>query len=247
MTQKRILITRHGIAPQNPETGGSIDKLFPESVTNLYNKGADFSDYIVLNDVVPERTFLDHSNKKRTKDTGRAILIGAFALAPKEGGFVPRSQEDLDRFGYDGIEMKEDARLDYGNFMFNEDIIKAEGQEGYMKRWTENPFAKTMEGKTITPFVYAIQVGRDYIKDAIRKATEGDKDLGIAATHGGSNVDPIVMALLDTKRLEDIGGMFQMEDNAQLVIDQSRGGVYTARLERDGVDYKVDLDSVFSI
>lgn len=246
MKQKRIIITRHGVAPQDPKTKGSLDTLVPETIFNLYNKGADLAYYIQGDEITPERTFLDYSNKQRTKDTGRAILIGAFALNPREGDSVPRSQEDLDRFDYDGIEMKEDSRLGYKDFMSNEDVLSAEGPERYMERWTENPYAKTMDGKVITPFIYVVQIGREYIQDAIRRVIKGNKDFGVVATHGGSNADPIVMALLDTKRFEDIGGLFKMEDNAHLVIDETSSG-YTARVERDDIDYKVDLDRLFSL
>lgn len=44
------------------------------------------------------------------------------------------------------------------------------------------------------------------------------------------------------ERCDDIGGGFAMAQGAQLVIDKTPTGLYTARVERNGQRYNVNLD-----
>jgi len=46
------------------------------------------------------------------------------------------------------------------------------------------------------------------------------------------------------EKCDDIGGGFAMAQGAQLIIDKTPTGLWTAHVERNGQSYKVDLDTL---
>jgi hypothetical protein len=245
--KKRLVISRHGKAPQKrPEEGvGSHDRLVPEAVYDLYCLGRTMQDFVGDNDVKPGDVFLDHSDKVRTKMTGQALLIGALDLQPTQGRHPPQSMEDLENYTFDGIKMSEDGRLMYTNIKMNEEVMGRDGSAAYFDRWARNPHATEMEGKEITPFSYVLNRAREYLADGLGRLITGNKDLGVAVSHGGGIIEPVAMAAVSATHPDQIGGLFSMNENVQLVLDEKKSG-YQASLHRCDDVYEVDLDELMN-
>lgn len=245
--QKRLVISRHGECPQKPE-GGSVDQLTDAGVRSLYSIGKEqLAAFVQENGVTPHTTFLRHSDKVRTHDTGMGLIAGAFGVP------MPQTSDELRDILLDGLNIEEDLRLGYGDLTFNLDAMRpipeGLGTEGYAKSWTANPYATRMNGEVITPFGHVYWTkARPHLVDALGNLMSDDAKLGVTVSHGGGCVDAVAMAAVGTPHLDDIGGPFQMAGNAHLVLDHNtRSGTYSnARLERNGQRYNVDLQGLMN-
>lgn len=240
--RKVILLTRHGETPKKGSRRG--DALVPESVTRLYeNTGGSIRPFVQGFNIQPKDSFLIHSDKVRTLYTGQAILAGAFGLTP-----VPQSQEDLAEIDFSGVDTREDPRLGYEGTKYNEEEMFRD-MPAYFERWFADPTATTYDGVPITPFNEVIEKSRNCLVDALGNVIEGGKDLGVLSTHG-SIVDAMAIAALNSARstpitsFDELGGMFDREGFATLILDQLRSGSYQATLQRDGQNYDIDLGNL---
>jgi hypothetical protein len=245
---KILLLGRHGECPQRADGEGSVDKLKPESVTDVYERiGKPLRERVLESGITPERTFLTHSDKVRTKATGQAILVGAFDLQPRTGENPPSSQEGLENYDFLGIEMSEDPRLGYSDIKLNNGLASNGCYDININHWLAHPDATEHEGVPITPYKSVRQKRKEFAKDAVGRLFSEEKDLGITPTHA-TVADSVALALIETARstpikdIGEIGGGFNMAEFAQLVVEESQGGVYTAKLKLRDEDYPVDLD-----
>ena len=243
--RKIILLTRHGITSNEPDSGR--DNLTSDSIIRLYeDTGGFLRESIGSEEIVPQNSFLWYSDKKRTLYTGKAILAGAFKRLPS-----PKSQEDLGEIDLECVDIQEDPRLSYEGTKYNEKALYSD-MSGYFDRWFADPTANTYEGVEITPYNQVIETGRRCLVDALGNVLSGGKDLGVLATHG-SIVDAINMVAINSARstpfmdFDEIGGQFDREHFAALVLDHNqKSGAYEAKLVRDGQDYKVDLANLIN-
>jgi len=238
--RKVIVLARHGDTPiidgirQDAVTNASIKRLY-ESV------GDSLVSYVQDNDVTAQRSFLRHSDKKRTLYTGKAILAGTLGLQP-----LPQSYHDLDKLDFSGLDIQEHSGLGYEGTKYNEPVL-LKNPEDYLIRWFTNPEATTYEGVEITPYKEVIETGRKTLVDALEVAIDGKKDLGVLATHA-SIVEALTLAAINSAKetpavsFDEFGGMFEREGFATIFLDQKeKAGTYQARLERDGKSYKIDI------
>jgi len=253
--RKIILLGRHGSAPQKP-TGGSEDWLEIGVVNHLYHEvGVPLKEEIGECGIIPERTFLRHTNKNRTKTTGQAVLTGVFANQ-YDGTSAPTSEEDLKKFGevLDKINTSEDPRFNIGKpYNINMDVYLRTGSAGNVNYALQNPDSIRHQGKTI-------ESGRSLkartaagVHDNIALLTTEDLfDMGVIVSHGTVAEYP-VLALVNTSRgrspaidnVEEIGGPIGMSEFAILRVDKDkRSGLYTAELELKDQKYDVDLQKL---
>jgi hypothetical protein len=246
-TPKILLIGRHGNAPKRPD-GGSMDELLPESVPEVYERvGKPLHERVLEYEITSGRTFLRHSKYTRTKATGQAVLVGAFDIQPRTGENPPSCQEDLENYDFLDIEISEDPKLKFVEPWTNMKIYKEQGADVVIDFWIANPEAEQHEDEPIRPYNIVSSDCRAVVKENIKRLLSDGKDLGIIVTHG-SIVEPCIFTLIDTvrdspvRKISEIGGAFDMAEFAPLVIEQSPGGVYTAKLRLRDQDYKVDLE-----
>lgn len=222
------------------------EDLTPETVPRLYDgMGGTLRDFVQAYNLAPEQVSLRHSPKIRTKYTGEAVMAGAFQLLPK-----PTRQEDLAALVkslYDqGLDVLEVPILGYADLTLNMDAVKTLGETKYMNVWMNNPDSDTIEGKPNSSFNHVIRTRGAYLREFVNGFAQCTRDLAHLSTHGG-NVDALVLSLANSARtvpatLTDIGGMFEMEHYAQLVLDQKgKSGSYKASLQRNGSTYPVDF------
>lgn len=243
-TRKKIVLTRHGVKPKtgNLEVDSKVDAINPESIRRIYdNTGIPLREFVEDNNVTLETSFLRHSDKKRTVQTGKAVLAGAFGFQP-----TPESQEDLDRFYFVGVDIKQDDRLGYEGTKFNTKKLFA-NMALYIDNWLAAPNATECDGVPITPYNEVIRAGKDTLVDALGQVIEGEKDLGVIASHA-SVVDAIALSAINSaiptpaQSFDQIGGQFEEEGYATLTIDQdTKSGLYKATLQRNGQNYKIDI------
>ncbi len=249
MTNRKILVlSRHGKAPQK-EDGGSIDSLVPETVTDLYARvGCPLQAFVTEEGITPERTYLHHSPAVRTRYTGEAILIGAFNLEPRSGENPPRSIDDLSNYNFRN-DTYTDARLFFGKPYINMAVYNANNAvcNGNVDYWLSHPDATEHDGAPIESYTSVESRVRAATTDAVQRFMRDEYDFGVLVTHAGV-VDTVAAILIGTaQRVEssrDVGGGFAMAQGAQLVMDKTPLGVYTATLERNGQRYPVDLEKL---
>lgn len=248
MAKRKILVlSRHGKAPQK-EDGGSIDSLVPETVTDLYERVGSPLRVFVEEEITAERTYLHHSPAVRTRYTGEAILIGAFNLEPRSGENPPRFIEDLSNYNFRN-DTYTDPRLFFGKPYINMAVYNANGAvcNGNLDYWLKNLDATEHDGAPIESYRSVEARARAATTDAVQRFMRDEYDFGVLVTHAGI-VDTVAAVLIGTAQLvessADIGGGFAMAQGAQLVLDKTPGGVYTATLERNGVKYNVDLEKL---
>ena len=229
--RKVLLMVRHGEHEDNV--------LNPESIANLCrNAGGSLTDYVREHGIKPEGTLIRHSDEVRTNYTGKAVIAGALGLTP-----VPQSQQDLDALSFDGIDIREDGRLSFSDTRFNWDVLKAD-PPAYLAKWLDNPNATTYDGIEITPYSEIIGAGYRTLQDSLFDLVSGRKDLGVLATHA-SVVEGIAIAAVNSARdtpvrdFDEIGGLFDTEDYATLVVDYTHEGFpngrrYIGSLQRSG-------------
>lgn len=234
--RKLLVIQRHGV-----KRG---DDIIPESIQRLYdNVGGDLAQSFILPyGVTQTNIMLWHSNKPRTKYTGRAIIAGALSLHPR-----PEKQEDLDDLfaRLPSLDSLEVPMLGYDDLTINSEAEDRLSEKEYMDLWVSDPDSNVLEGKPNTAFNKVIQTRGDYLRGLVKSLVRSIKDLALLTTHCGIS-EPLMLSLMNSARqtpakLEDIGGIFQMEQYAQLILDQSAGDRYTATLKRNESSYPVDL------
>jgi hypothetical protein len=141
--------------------------------------------------------------------------------------------------------MVEDPRLCYVKPWANMRIYKEQGIAANIDFWLAHPQATQHEDEEIRPYEIIRADCRAAVKESVRILL-GEKDLGVDVTHG-SIVEPCLLALIDTTRrtpiqkISEIGGGLDMAEFAQLTVEESDGGVYTARLSVKDQDFPVDL------
>ena len=249
MTNRKILVlSRHGRAPQQPD-GGSIDSLVPETITDIYERvGCPLQAFVTEEGITAERTYLHHSPAVRTRYTGEAILIGAFNLKPRRGENPPRSIDDLSNYNFRN-DTYTDPRLFFDKPYINMTVYNANNAvcSGNLDYWLAHPDATEHDGAPIESYRSVESRARAATTDAVQRLMSDEYDFGTLVTHAGI-VDTVAVILIGTaQRVEssaDIGGGFAMAQGAQLVVDKTPNGVYTATLERNGQSYKVDLDKL---
>ena len=248
MTNRKILVFgRHGEAPQKVG-GGSVDTLVPETVTDIYARvGCPLQAFVAEQGITTERTYLQHSPANRTKYTGEAILVGAFNLQPRSGENPPESVDDLLNYSFRNDTYR-DTRLSFGKPYINMAIYNANNAvcNGNVDYWLAHPEATEHDGAAIEPYSSVEPRIREATKDAVRRLMD-DYDFGVLVAHAGLTETVAATLIGSAQRVEkcdDIGGGFAMAQGAQLVIDKTPTGLWTARVERNGQSYKVDLDKL---
>lgn len=241
--RKYLLMTRHGVAPQIPGHG-SADAIKPESIVNLYNSvGQQLHNSLQEAGIFPARSFINHSDKVRTKYTAQAIASGAFGLKP-----APSCQEDLARIeSLSLIDTQAVPALGFSDIQTSNKLI-AKGTRAYVDFWVANPNAREYEGEAMMSFSEMSKRGKDYLANVLLSLMNNDKRFGIIATHAG-NVESMAMPLINSARskpiasLDEIGGAFDMEQNALLSLDYNpASGMYSkVTLSRNGQVFPVDL------
>ncbi len=247
MTNRKILVFgRHGKAPQRDD-GGSIDSLVPETVTDLYTRvGCPLQAFVTQEGITAERTYLHHSPAVRTRYTAEAILIGAFNLKPRSGENPPRSIDDLSNYNFRNDTYNDD-RLFFGKPYVNMTLYNANGAvcNGNMDYWLKNPDATEHDGVPIESYTSVEARIQAATTDAVQRFMRDEYDFGVLITHAGLT-ETVAATLIGTAQRvassADIGGGFAMAQGAQVVIDKTPRGVYTATLERNGQKYNVDLE-----
>ena len=248
MTNRKILVFgRHGEAPQKVG-GGSVDTLVPETVTDIYARvGCPLQAFVAEQGITTERTYLQHSPAVRTRYTGEAILVGAFNLQPRSGENPPESVDDLFNYSFRNDTYR-DTRLSFGKPYINMAIYNANNAvcNGNVDYWLAHPEATEHDGAAIEPYSSVEPRIREATKDAVRRLMD-DYDFGVLVAHAGLTETVAATLIGSAQRVEkcdDIGGGFAMAQGAQLVIDKTPTGLWTARVERNGQSYKVDLDKL---
>jgi len=237
-TERRIIgIARHGLTPNNAD-GISLDSLTNESVQRMYEQGLD-------SDFQADRAFVLHSEKNRTVSTAEARLAGIRKLSPK-----PLTQEDLQRFDFNGTLFIMDDRLSYESLQINWDALKRIGLPTYLDSVIEDKNATEMEGIPVTSFQQVYDTRRPVLGDALRRMEAANYDFGFILTHGPI-AEAINMAAVDSSRdvpvnrYEDIGGQFKKEDIAYLVMDtKEKSGATDGRIVRGDLVLPVNLEKI---
>ncbi len=249
MTNRKILVFgRHGEAPPKPG-GGSLDTLFPETVTDIYARvGCPLQTFVIEQGITAERTYLHHSPAVRTRYTGEAILVGAFNLQPREGKNPPQSVDDLSNYSFRN-DTYYDPRLLFGKPYVNMAVYNANNAvcNENVDYWLGNPEATEHDGAPIEAYKSVEARIRAATTDAVQRFMRDDYDFGVLITHAGLTETVAATLIGSAQRVEkcdDIGGGFAMAQGAQLVIDKTASGIYTAKVERNGLSYKVDLDKL---
>lgn len=249
INRKILLIGRHGKAPQKPAPEvGSLDELFPESVTRLYeNTGVPLRDFVSIYGVKQENSFLRHTKKVRTLYTGQAVLAGAFGMSPLKGTNPPRRQENLQNYDWSHFSVAPDQRFMYGHPDVNLRIYKEKGPEANVNFWLEHPEATWHEDEPIESYLSVSSRCKNGMKD-IHSLLLNHNDLGILVSHvcmTEVTIIPLINSGLKTPigRVEDIRGCFDMEEFATLTIDITRGGLHTATLEYKDIDHKINFNN----
>ena len=207
--RKIIVLTRHGDTPE--VDGERQDAVTDKSVRKLYDyTGSPLASFVRENNVSPQKVFLRHSDKKRTFYTGEAILAGALGFKP-----IPQSQDDLDKLDFSGVDIQEHTGLGYEGVLYNATELNKDF-EGYLIRWLSDPQATEYEGVKITPYNQVIRTGRKTLVDALGLAINGEKDLGVLASHA-SVVEALTISAVNSgrkspvKNFNEIGGLFDRE------------------------------------
>jgi hypothetical protein len=253
MVQRKILlIGRHGKAPQKPE-GGSVDELVPGAVKEIYDAvGVPLQAEVAEMETSSARAFLERSNKIRTEYTGQAVLVGAFNMLPEGDGIhPPENQEHLAQ--YPGLRevltIADNPGLIVANPNINLEVYKRDGPAANINYGLANPQATEHEGVPIEPFVDLTKRLNASTKIALERLTERPYDFGVMVTHA-TMVEPALIDMINSARstplqnAEEIGGAFSMAEFANLTLDQTDGGVYTATLNIKEDQYKVDLGAL---
>ncbi|MFH1290019.1 MAG: hypothetical protein ABIH92_01280 [Nanoarchaeota archaeon] len=249
-TERKILVMgRHGVKQRGK---GRDNLLTPTSIARLYAAGASLRDIVAAYNISPEGTFLRHSKEARTLRTGKALLTGAFNRQ------VPQTNKQLDELDLDGTDVRFDPRLCYGiigeDFKFDLPAYLRDGEHTYMVNWVANPDARQYPNGSdaeITSFNDVVRTSRACLVDNLGYILDSGnaKKLGVLATHGGI-VEGLAVAAINSardqapvERLDEIGGEFQPEDSARLVIDyKPRSGSATAELIRGDQSYAVNIN-----
>ena len=128
--------------------------------------------------------------------------------------------------------------------------MKKMGLPAYTDWMLANRYATEMEGKPVTSFQQIYDSRKPVLGDAVRRMIVADHDLGIISTHGVIS-DAIAMAAVDSARstpvdrFEEIGGQFNKEDIAYLVIDSNaKSGRTSSKLVRGKICLPVNLDKI---
>ncbi len=250
--RKALIIGRHGKAPQKPE-GGSYDVLTESSFDELYLKGLKLGEYVLGHGYTPERSFLVHTPKERTKHTGQAILVGAYDMRPEEGNHPPKSAEDLENYNaLSLIDTHKDSRLLYG-YPFDDgrddgnlELYKRFGAAPVVNFWLSNPEAEEHIGEKIVPGATALSDCYNSAAENIERILKGGKDFGVMIAHA-ARVEGLLIPLINSaraspiKEVDDIGGVCEMGEHGELFIDVNNGEFAEAHLNYKGEDYKVDI------
>ena len=242
-----IIIGRHGVAPKNAD-GSSMDSISDASIQSMYGSARDELKPLVQSlGITLQDAFVRGSGKVRTMYTGKAKAIGAFGLERKDEADkrscpeYPVSSADLANFNFDGVSIEEDPRFNFGDPYLNMEVYKATGGAGNINYGLQNPTARTHDGKPIETYESISTRTRFGVQDMVRRVLDDKKRFGIVTSHA-TVVEPALIHLVNSERVipvlcvEDIGGMFAQEEHAQLVIDQTDGGTYTAALVIKGQD-----------
>lgn len=233
------------MTPEGANNSISYDAVIPESIERLAQSGYEhLFDFVNGQGITYHQAFLTHSEKKRTLYTGKAILSGAFDIKPR-----PTSQEEADNISFGELEIEKDARLDYEDLQINRDAAKRDGELVYLTNWMANPESNSYEGLSITPFNELVRSRRFCLANAINRLSS-EKDLGILVTHCAI-AEPIAISIVNSARknpvksFEEIGGLFDKEDFATLIIDYNqKSGLVEARFVRKDREYKVNLQNL---
>src|SRR3989344_1331327 len=112
ITRKVITIARHGSTPLDAR-GMSMDSLVDKSLQAMYAESRGFEAEIG-NGYKPGEILVLHSDKKRTWATAATRVAGMRGLTPE-----PKTQADLEKLSFDGVQFNHDKRLSYGDLVSN--------------------------------------------------------------------------------------------------------------------------------
>ncbi|GEM_PF-3791862 len=229
MERQLVYIGRHGKKLKN----GSLAMI---SVPVLYGAGSqELRDFVASLGFSPEKAYLRHSDEKRTLDTGRAVLAGAYGLE------VPKSRTALESLALKVFTGFEDPRLGYDSIKANWEAFESMGLDTYLGWLVQNPDANQLGGQEVTPWNQMLQTGREALRDAVTSAYEKNTPLGTINSHAGLT-EPLILAAINSRRMrqiidpKEIGGWLPMEGHALMRLEGYKG-----QIEVNGTAYKIDL------
>jgi len=249
--EKKLLIGRHGLAPQKPE-GGSYDTLMPEAFPPLYKYGSSLRDFVAEHNLRLGDSFLTHSTAQRTRYSGQTALIGAFNLQPSSGQAPPQCQEDLEEYDLSELISREDTDFSMGTPFCNSQIYKNEGPVPIIDYWLQNPDATEHFGEAIQSGRSLLQRTTQLVLSDARRLLNGDYCLGVMVSHT-SLVEPPIISLINSclctpiTSVKDIGGEFLMGEFSELLLLPTGNGSYESRLTLKGETYPVNLEKLGKI
>ncbi|MFH1308247.1 MAG: hypothetical protein ABIH72_05320 [archaeon] len=235
--EKRIRISRHGIVPKDANGVTIEDTVQWDSSKRIYDTSRKtLGGYCKQNQVGPKNVLLRANKLNRTAHTANAIYLGALGIDPSENGVEKRPFMEDERLGDDGI-------------VYNEDAVKSGkvDTDTYVRDLVANPTMNSYHGGKTTPFNEICKSRGQMLKEVIYELVQ-NPDLKLAVLGGQSgSLEAMAVVAVNTGRktpvtsCEDIGGVFGMEDYADVVLTENGDGTYRARFERKNVSMPIDI------
>jgi hypothetical protein len=233
MVKQRIYIGRHG---KKASDGKSLDLT---SFRELYEIGkSTLGDFVENLDYDRKNAFISHSDQKRTLNTGRLVLAGAFNMQ------LPRTEEELQSNDYQRFRDITDPGLSYTCLDINYDELKRLGEEAYLEWLVKNPDARELEHELITPWNQMLKVGRESLLHAVSYSDIIRSPLVAVVSHSGLT-EPLILAAINSTRKypitdpNTIGGFLPMQGYAIMNLENKKG-----ILELNQTSYPVDLTNL---
>jgi hypothetical protein len=259
-----VIATRHGKTPSNAQgitlEGKEGDRITPESVQDLYRAGrkdlATLLEDTKIGAIRNEDIAIRHSNKNRTLVTPQALITGMQSVNQKFE--EPKSQEDLPRYNFSGMDIKEDSRISYksGNASVHEKLFKAEktGINQILNHWLRNPLtnkhAHEQYGEAkIEPFISVYKRTKESLQEALEDVRTGKHKAFFLGSHG-SLKEPMILSVLyaagarNVRDIEQIGGPVEKEEYFVILVRQNkRTGRDEGLVRFRGRAFTFDLDN----
>jgi hypothetical protein len=234
----KLLLGRHGIAPQKP-TGGSVDTLVDGEVRRLAeNIGRPLCDWLNADSREKADISLKHSNKARTMYTGKSVAMGALGMVDAYG----TRPEDLSRFEIQRLSTSYDPALDMSHPFVSIQLFKNEGIDAFIDYWLKDRTADTCYGEPIVPFAKLQRRVADCVWESLLELRHG-KRLGIMVSHGGIIEAGLIKMIEGSgyKKIDNvaqIGGPLDMGEFATLALEDG------LTLDLRGKSYRINESSI---
>lgn len=240
-SEKVIVLARHGKHKDNI--------LVPEAIKQAYEVGGSLKKKYFPEGISEAKSFISHSGQQRTIDTGKSLIAGILGLG------LPNSQKDFEKsyLLFEKIWTTRNFLLGYDDLEYNEEALYEKYEEDeYMKIWAANPDSTDFEGQHVTCYNEMLRRGRACLGETIDEMIYNSQTLAILSTHL-TIVEPIFMAAVNSARktpctLDDIGGVFETGECAELVLRSNREYRYTeGEFIRKDKKYDVSLTNLLSV